>query len=116
VSSDDLPPIGRPVATAYGIVVITDVTGEIVDPQEITELHLDTSEEHIWAGWRASTLEELVHTWPAKAESGEYERRRGWWQPTLQELREARRSAKSRARKKLDPAGVGNEETSASTK
>lgn len=32
VSSDDLPPLGRPVATAtYGVVVITDVSGEIVD-------------------------------------------------------------------------------------
>jgi hypothetical protein len=101
VSIDDLPPIGRPVATAtYGIVVVTEVTGEIVNPQEIAEHHPDASDEHVWAGWRASTLDELVHTWPSREEPGDSDRIRGWWQPTLAELREARRAAKSRERRK----------------
>lgn len=99
VSSDDLPPIGRPVATSYGIVVITEVTGEIVDPQQIVEHHPDASDEHVWAGWRTATLDEMIHTWPTREASGEYERLRGWWRPTLDELREARAAAKSRERR-----------------
>jgi hypothetical protein len=103
VSSDDLPPFGRPVATAaYGIVVITEVSGEIVDPEQVAEHHPAATEEHVWAGWRPSTLDELVHTWPARSEPGEYERLRGWWNPTLDELREARRAAKSRERRKSE--------------
>ena len=101
VPSDDLPPLGRPVATAaFGIVVITEVTGEIVDPREISEHHPDASDEHVWAGWRAATLEELVHTWPSKTGPGEFERFRGWWSPNLDELREARRAAKSAERRR----------------
>jgi hypothetical protein len=99
VSSDDLPPIGRPVATSYGIVVITEVTSEIVNPDEVAEHHPDAGDEHVWAGWRAATLDELVHTWPARAEPEEYEGLRGWWQPTLEELRGARTAAKSRKRR-----------------
>lgn len=103
VSGDDLPPLGRPVATAaYGIVVITDVSGEIVDPEQAAEHHPAATEEHVWAGWRPSTLDELVRTWPARSERGKYERLRGWWNPTLDELREARRAAKSRERRKSE--------------
>lgn len=99
--SNDLPPLGRPVATpAFGIVVITEITGELVDPVEVAEHHPDADEEHVWAGWRSATLEELVHTWPAKAGPGEYERLRGWWQPEIEELRAARSSAKSRERRR----------------
>lgn len=100
VSSDDLPPIRRPVATSYGIVVITEVTGEIVDPEEVAEHHPNAGNEHVWAEWRAASMEELVHTWPARGPAGEYENIRGWWHPTLDELREARRTAKSRERRK----------------
>ena len=111
VSSDDLPPIGRPVATAvYGIVVITEITGEIVDPQEVAEHHPDASDEHVWSEWRAATLEELVHTWPSREAPGEYEKIRGWWKPTLDELREARRTAKSRERRKADAGGAVSSE------
>lgn len=99
--SDDLPPLERPVATtAYGIVVLTEITGELVDPAAVAEHHPDADEEHVWAGWRAATLDELVHTWPARAEPGDYERLRGWWQPTLEELRAARTIAKSRERRR----------------
>lgn len=96
VPSDDLPPLERPVPTAaYGIVVF-----ELVDPEEVAEHHPDADDEHVWGGWRAASLEELVHTWPARTEPGEYERFRAWWQPTLEELREARTAAKSRERRR----------------
>jgi hypothetical protein len=109
VLSDDLPPIGRSVATsAFGIVVISEVTGEIVDPEEVTEHHPDASDEHVWAEWRAVTLEELIHTWPSRDSPQDYERIRGWWQPTLEELREARRSAKSRERRKSGAVQTGD--------
>lgn len=108
VPIDDLPPLDRPIATdAYGIVVITEVTGEIVDLDEIAEHHPAASDEHVWAGWRGATLEELVHTWPAKAAAGEYEHLRGWWQPTLEELRGARAAAKSRERRRAISSGIG---------
>lgn len=101
VPSDDLPPLGRPVVTsAYGIVVVSEITGELVDANDVVEHHPNVSDEHVWAGWRPPTLEELVHTWPARKEPSEYEKNRGWWQPTSEELREARRQAKSRGRRK----------------
>lgn len=38
VPSDDLSPLARPMATtAFGLVVVTEVTGELVDPEEIAE-------------------------------------------------------------------------------
>jgi hypothetical protein len=101
VPSNDLPPLERPVCTAaYGIVVFTAIIGELVNPEGVVEHHPNADDEHVWAGWRAATLEELVHTWPARTEPGEYERLRGWWQPTLEELRGARTTAKSRERRR----------------
>lgn len=101
VPADDLPPVDRPVATsAYGIVVVTDITGEVVDPDPVAEFYPDARAEDVWATWRLPTLEELIHTWPARTVAGEPERRRGWWQPDIEELREARRTARSRERRK----------------
>jgi hypothetical protein len=101
VPSSDLPPTGRPLATlAYGVVVLLDITGELIDSAEIIEHHPDVDEEHVWATWRPATLEELIHTWPSRTEPHMHERIRGWWQPTLEELRDARRSAKSRERRR----------------
>ncbi|WP_245512917.1 hypothetical protein [Rhizobium sp. BK376] len=100
VPSDDFPPLERPVATtAYGIVVLTEITGEFVDADQVAEHYPDVADDHVWAQWRAATLEELVHTWPARTGPGDYERLRGWWQPTLDELRAARSSAKYRERR-----------------
>jgi hypothetical protein len=101
VPVDDLPPLQRAVATtAYGIVVFTEVTGELVDPKEVEEHHPGVDDEHVWAGWRLATLEELVHTWPARDEPRDDERARGWWQPTLEELRTARRATKAREKRR----------------
>ena len=99
--SSDLPPPGRPIATtSYGIVTVTDVTGELVDPVALADLYPDLDDDDVWCLWRLPTLEELIHTWPAKTAAGEYERVRGWWHPTIEELRDARRVARSRERRK----------------
>jgi len=98
--ADDLPPVDRPIAMApYGIVVVDDVTGELVEPGDITDLYPEFSDDLVWGSWRVPSLEELVHTWPSKAEPTEKERQRGWWLPTIEELREARRTARSRERR-----------------
>ena len=105
VAGNDPPPPGRPVATnAYGIVLIVEVAGEIVDP-EIAQEFYPYSKEAIWALWRSSTLDELVRTWPSRTPTGDDERSRGWWRPTLDELREARKSARSRERRLKQPNG-----------
>jgi hypothetical protein len=99
VPCDDLPPPDRPLATArYGIVVFIEVTGELVDAGEVAEQYPHADDGHVWALWRSPTTDELVHTWPTRAEPGNYERERGWWQPTLEELRDARRKSKRRQR------------------
>lgn len=100
VPSEDLPPLDRPIATvSYGMVVFTQVTGELVVPEEVAEAYSLRKQEHVWAIWRSPTLEELVQTWPARVEAAEEERRRGWWQPTIDELRAARRRARSAERR-----------------
>ncbi|WP_119258548.1 hypothetical protein [Shinella zoogloeoides] len=98
--ADDLPPLDRPIATtAYGIVVVSDSNGELVEREEIAELYPGLLGDQVWATWRTPSLDEFVHTWPSKVEPGQQERRRGWWLPTLEELREARRTARARERR-----------------
>lgn len=95
--SDDLPPIGRPVVIAYGIVVFTEVSGELVDPDVVVDVYPGITEDHVWGYWRPPTFEELVRTWPAKMlpiQNAE------WWLPTIEELRPARRTARSREARK----------------
>ncbi len=97
---DDLPPIGRPLATPlYGIVVVGDITGELVDCHEVADLYPHIAGDPVWGLWRTPSLEELVQTWPSKRAPEERERQRGWWLPTLEELREARLTAKARERR-----------------
>ena len=78
---------------------MSDITGELVACDIIAELLPDTPDDHVWGFWRVPSLEELVQTWPSKKEPGKDERRRGWWLPTIDELREARRTARSRERR-----------------
>jgi hypothetical protein len=97
VRSDDLPPIGRPVVIAYGIVVFTEISGELVDPDVVVDVYPGITEDHVWGYWRPPTFEELVRTWPAKMlpiQNAE------WWLPTIEELRPARRTARSREARK----------------
>nr|WP_069062401.1 hypothetical protein [Sinorhizobium sp. RAC02] len=96
---DDLPLLDRPLATRlYGIVVLIDITGELVERDEIADLYRDIAEDHVWGLWRTPSLEELVQTWPSKKVPEEHEHQRGWWLPTLEELREARRTARAHER------------------
>jgi hypothetical protein len=105
--ANDFPPLDRPIATAaYGIVVVSDITGELVEHEEIAGLYLDIAGEHVWGLWRMPSLEELVQTWPSKAATRDDERRRGWWFPTIEELREARRVARSRERRSAQQASA----------
>ncbi|WP_189635731.1 hypothetical protein [Rhizobium grahamii] len=43
---------------AYGIVVITDVSGEIVDPEQVAEHHPAATEEH---GEDAPAMRQALH-------------------------------------------------------
>ncbi|WP_064696137.1 hypothetical protein [Rhizobium aegyptiacum] len=95
--ADDLPPIGRPVATSYGIVVFTYVTGELVDPGLVADFYPGVTEDCLWGYWRVPTFDELVRTWPAKTPTPSDSK---WWQPTIEELRPARRAARSREARK----------------
>jgi hypothetical protein len=84
---------------AYGIVVVFEITGELVDRDGLADIYPDLHGDHVWGSWRVPSLDELVRTWPSRTESDERERARGWWLPTLDELREARRTARSRERR-----------------
>ncbi|MBX5236142.1 hypothetical protein HJC02_28355 [Rhizobium sp. NLR4a] len=97
LAADDLPPTGRPVATAYGIVVFTYITGELVDPALVADFYPGVTEDHLWGVWRVPTFDELVRTWPAKTSP---RRNAEWWQPTIEELRPARHAARSREARK----------------
>jgi hypothetical protein len=94
-----LPPLGQVVMT-YGpcAVIFTDITGELVDAGIAQRFYPDVAplaSELIWAEWRKPTLSELIETWPAKHPPTDEERARGWWRPTLSELREERKKARS---------------------
>ncbi|RUU06537.1 hypothetical protein EOD23_13405 [Mesorhizobium sp. USDA-HM6] len=102
--AEDLPPLGRAVATQqYGIVVFIGISGELADVPELSAFYpqsTDTAVGRVWARWRPATLAELIKTWPARRPAGSTERSRGWWQPTLDELRIARRKARSLERRR----------------
>jgi len=99
LNSDDLPPAGRVVAIRYGLVVFEEVTGEIVDPEVVGEFYPNVSDDHVWGIWRKPTFEELVQAWPSKTSAPDGAQ---WWQPTIEELRPARRAA-SRKRVRQQP-------------
>lgn len=98
VPSDQLPPFDRAISTFVGIVVFAVFDGELADAETIKTFYFSPTagSDYLWVSWRAGTLEELVTTWPAGSDPSEEERHRGWWQPTLDELRIARREARSR--------------------
>ncbi|MDR6819821.1 hypothetical protein J2X76_005018 [Neorhizobium sp. 2083] len=100
VHANDPPPLDRAVGTHIGIVFFTGTDGELADPPTVTEFYFPAaeSEDYVWASWRSGSLEELATTWPARTPPTQSERDRGWWMPDLEELRIARRDAKSRQR------------------
>jgi len=41
--------------TVMGIVVVTEITGEFVDAEEVSGHNPNADDEHVWAGWRRPT-------------------------------------------------------------
>jgi len=95
---DSLPPLDRPLLSYEGAVAFVEVTGEVVDA-DIAREHYPWSSEAagdlVWAIWRRPSHDELVRTWPARQAAAASDKARGWWQPNIEELRHARRKAKS---------------------
>ncbi|WP_094543830.1 hypothetical protein [Brucella pseudogrignonensis] len=99
LTAEALPPLNRPITTqAYGIIVIREITGELVNSELINDVYPDLEGDYVWGFWRLPSLDELVQTWPNKKDLSASERQRGWWHPDLEELREGRRVARTRAR------------------
>lgn len=95
-----MPPLNRPIATeACGIIVVREITGELVPCDMIDDIYRDLDGDYIWGIWRLPSLDELIQTWPRKNELTSNDRQRGWWHPDIEQLREARRSARSRERR-----------------
>jgi hypothetical protein len=98
VPANDGPPLERAVSTYIGVVFFSGTDGELADTATIDAFYFSArrDENYVWASWRSGSLEELVTTWPARTSLGRRELDRGWWFPTLDELRNARRDARSR--------------------
>ncbi len=109
VLATSIPPLDRPVATTnWGIVKFEAVKGEIVDPEVLRTSYpklAQTGLEYIWGQWRRATFAELVRTRPATPAQIARGRDRGWWEPTLEELRDARRQERAFERRRNDQTG-----------
>jgi hypothetical protein len=96
---EPLPVLGHVVMTrGHGAVIFTDITGELVGADIRARFYPDVAPQEpalIWGDWRKPTLSELIETWPARHPPTDDEHTRGWWQPTLDELREERKKARS---------------------
>lgn len=98
VPEDAPPPLERVLMTHAGPVTFETVTGELVEPMLAARFYSGVAAEPaalIWASWRRPSHAELVQTWPAKRAPDPTELARGWWQPTIEALREERRRAAS---------------------
>ena len=98
VPEDALPPLDRVLMTHAGPVVFEAVTGELADAATAARFYPGVTaggDALIWADWRRPTHAELVQSWPARVPPGSAEQARGWWQPTIEVLREERRRAAS---------------------
>lgn len=98
VPAHDGPPLERAVSTHVGVVFFEGTDGELADTATVDGFYFPTrrDEGYVWASWRSGSLEELVTTWPARTSPGRQELDRGWWLPTLDELRTERRDARYR--------------------
>jgi hypothetical protein len=86
----------------YGIVVFVGSDGEPVD-LEILRSHypdMPPSGDYVWGQWRPATLDELVETWPSHSGSSGKVAGAIWWQPTIDELRAARKLARALERRR----------------
>jgi hypothetical protein len=98
VPGDMLPALDRPLFSHEGALAFTEVTGEVVEAGIARDHYpwaAEVAGDLVWALWRRPTHDELVRTWPARQAANAFELARGWWLPTLEELREARRKARS---------------------
>ena len=98
VPEDAPPPLDRVLMTHAGLVVFEAVTGELVELPVAVLFYPGVAAGPatlIWAGWRRPSHAELVRTWPAREAPDPIELARGWWQPTMEALREHRRRAAS---------------------
>ena len=119
VPQDAIPPPERVVMTWLGAVVFAEVTGELADAETVRRFYPEVSGAGaalIWANWRKPDHGELVKAWPARKGAGGAELARGWWQPTIAELRVERRRAASAERRRAGKvegvAADGSGETS----
>jgi hypothetical protein len=98
VPEDAPPPLDRVLMTHAGCVVFKAVTGELVEPMIAARFYPGVaagSAALIWAAWRKPSHAELVQAWHARTPPGPADLARGWWQPTIEGLREERRRATS---------------------
>ncbi|MBB5693856.1 hypothetical protein [Muricoccus pecuniae] len=98
VPEDALPPLDRVLMTHAGCAVFEAITGELPEPATVARFYPGLAAGPaalIWATLRRPGHAELVQAWPAKAAPGPAELARGWWQPTIEVLREERRKAAS---------------------
>lgn len=98
VPEDAPPPRDRVMMTHAGCVVFEAITGELVEPTIATRFYPGVtagSAALIWATWRRPSHAELVQAWPARTPPSPAELARGWWQPTIEVLREERRRTAS---------------------
>ena len=101
---DNLPPLGRPVMTpTYGIVIFAGIDEERVEPEILRSFYADIPDErkYVWGRWRTATLAELVRAWPSPPGSAQETAGGVWWQPTIHELRPARKTARSLERRRV---------------
>jgi hypothetical protein len=92
-----LPPLDRVLMSHEGPLVVLEVTGEVVADDTARRHYAWNSAQQdlVWATWRRPTFAELVGTWPARYPATPGDILRGWWRPTIEELRPARRAARS---------------------
>lgn len=100
---NNLPPLGRPVMTrSFGVVVFIGCDGESVDGDTLGSQYADFPEHHdyVWGRWRPADLDELIKTWPSRTGSTTEIDDALWWQPTLDDLRVARKAARGLERRR----------------
>ena len=98
VPEDAPPPLDRVLMTHAGCVVFEAITGELVESLIAARVYPGVTvgpAALIWATRRRPTHDELVWAWPARRVQGPAELARGWWQPTIEVLREERRRVAS---------------------
>jgi hypothetical protein len=108
VPVDALPPLECVLMTGSGAIIFIEVTGECVE-DEIARRHYPEISTGggplVWAIWRRPSHDELVKAWPSRSPPTVQELARGWWTPTLDELRVERRKARSIERAKATRQG-----------